>query len=83
MPANEDCHHRRGPLGLLAETAAWISRRPEAERRHGRLWYTVGDRADSRMLGRCGLFAGRTRVTLSPLRETPRGRTALMLFRWG
>ena len=49
-----------GPLASLAETAAWISRRAEAERQHGLLWYAVRDRAGGRMLGNCGLFAGRT-----------------------
>ena len=49
-----------GPLASLAETAAWIHRRVEAERQHGLLWYAVRDRAGGRMLGNCGLFAGRT-----------------------
>lgn len=49
-----------GPLASLAETAAWISRRAEAERQHGLLWYAVRDRDGSRLLGNCGLFAGRT-----------------------
>ena len=49
-----------GPLASLAETAAWISRRAEAERQHGLLWYAVRDRVGGRMLGNCGLFAGRT-----------------------
>ena len=42
------------------ETAAWISRRAETERQHGLLWYAARDRADGRMLGNRGLFAGRT-----------------------
>lgn len=49
-----------GPLTSLAQTAAWISRRAETEREHGLLWYAVRARADGRMLGNCGLFAGRT-----------------------
>jgi ribosomal-protein-alanine N-acetyltransferase len=42
------------------QTAAWISRRAETERQHGLLWYAVRDRASGRILGNCGLFAGRT-----------------------
>jgi [ribosomal protein S5]-alanine N-acetyltransferase len=49
-----------GPFTSLAQTAAWIGRRAETERQHGLLWYAVCDRADGRMLGNCGLFAGRT-----------------------
>ena len=49
-----------GPFTSLAQTAAWISRRAEAQRQHGLLWYAVRDRADGRTLGNCGLFAGRT-----------------------
>ena len=49
-----------GPFTSLAQTAAWISRRAETERQHGLLWYAVRDRAGGRMLGNCGLFAGRT-----------------------
>ena len=49
-----------GPLASLDETAAWISRRAEAERQHGLLWYAVRERDGGRMLGNCGLFAGRT-----------------------
>lgn len=52
-----------GPTASLAETAAWITRRAETERQHGLLWYAVRDRADGRMLGNCGLFAGRTGST--------------------
>jgi ribosomal-protein-alanine N-acetyltransferase len=48
-----------GPLTSLAQTAAWISRRAETKRRHGLLWYAVRARDDGRMLGNCGLFAGR------------------------
>ena len=49
-----------GPFTSLAQTAAWISRRAETERQHGLLWYAVCDRDGGRMLGNCGLFAGRT-----------------------
>jgi RimJ/RimL family protein N-acetyltransferase len=49
-----------GPLTSAAQTAAWISRRAETEQRHGLLWYAARDRADGRLLGNCGLFAGRT-----------------------
>ena len=49
-----------GPFTSLAQTAAWISRRAETERQYGLLWYAARDRADGRMLGNCGLFAGRT-----------------------
>ena len=49
-----------GPFTSLAQTAAWIGRRGETERRHGLLWYAVCGRAGGRMLGNCGLFAGRT-----------------------
>jgi [ribosomal protein S5]-alanine N-acetyltransferase len=50
-----------GPLTSLALTAAWISRRAETEQRqHGLFWYAVRARAGGRMLGNCGLFAGRT-----------------------
>ena len=49
-----------GPFTSLALTAAWISRRAETEREHGLLWYAVRARAGGRMLGNCGLFAGRT-----------------------
>lgn len=48
-----------GPFTSLAQTAAWISRRADAER-HGLLWYAVRDRAAGRLLGNCGIFAGRT-----------------------
>ena len=51
-----------GPFTSLAQTTAWISRRGEAERQHGLLWYAVRDRADGRMLGNCGLFPGRTGI---------------------
>jgi [ribosomal protein S5]-alanine N-acetyltransferase len=50
----------QGPFTSLAETAAWISRRAETERQHGLLWYAACDRAGGRILGNCGLFAGRT-----------------------
>ena len=49
-----------GPFRSLAQTTDWISRRAETERQHGLLWYAVCDRAGGRMLGNCGLFAGRT-----------------------
>jgi ribosomal-protein-alanine N-acetyltransferase len=50
----------QGPFTSLAQTAAWISRRAETERAHGLLWYAACDQGDGRMLGNCGLFAGRT-----------------------
>jgi len=49
-----------GPFTSLTQTRAWISRRGETERQHGLLWYAVRARADGRMPGNCGLFAGRT-----------------------
>jgi ribosomal-protein-alanine N-acetyltransferase len=49
-----------GPFTSLAQTAAWISRRAETKRQHGLLWYAVRDRGGGRILGNCGLFAGRT-----------------------
>jgi RimJ/RimL family protein N-acetyltransferase len=49
-----------GPFTSLAQTAAWITRRAETERQHGLLWYAGRARADGRLLGNCGLFAGRT-----------------------
>jgi ribosomal-protein-alanine N-acetyltransferase len=49
-----------GPFTSLAQTADWIGRRAETEGQHGLLWYAACDRAGGRMLGNCGLFAGRT-----------------------
>lgn len=49
-----------GPFTSLAQTAAWISRRADTERQYGLLWYAVRDRVTGRLLGNCGLFAGRT-----------------------
>jgi [ribosomal protein S5]-alanine N-acetyltransferase len=49
-----------GPFTSPAQTAVWISRRAETEQQRGLLWYAVRDRAGGRMLGNCGLFAGRT-----------------------
>jgi ribosomal-protein-alanine N-acetyltransferase len=49
-----------GPFASLAQTAAWISRRAETQREHGLLWYAARDGAGGRIVGNCGLFAGRT-----------------------
>jgi RimJ/RimL family protein N-acetyltransferase len=49
-----------GPFTSLAQTTAWIGRRRETERKLGLLWYAIRDRTTGRMVGNCGLFAGRT-----------------------
>jgi ribosomal-protein-alanine N-acetyltransferase len=49
-----------GPFTSLAQTTAWITRRAETEQQHGLLWYAACDGTGGRILGNCGLFAGRT-----------------------
>jgi len=49
-----------GPFTSPAQTAAWIDRRGETARQFGLLWYAVRDRVTGRLVGNCGLFAGRT-----------------------
>jgi [ribosomal protein S5]-alanine N-acetyltransferase len=49
-----------GPLSHLDETKGWIERRIAARRDFGLCWYGVRDRMRGRLIGNCGVFAGRT-----------------------
>ncbi|MBX7270030.1 GNAT family N-acetyltransferase [Micromonospora sp. Llam7] len=52
-----------GPFSSIDQTRSWIQRRVELERNTGLLWYAVRERSCGRLLGNCGLFAGRTGIT--------------------
>lgn len=45
-----------GAFTSLVQTAAWITRWAETERRRDLLWYAVLTRADGRLLGNCGIL---------------------------
>ncbi|MGW1742740.1 GNAT family N-acetyltransferase [Nocardia sp. NPDC001965] len=49
-----------GPFTAPEQTHSWIRRRIESRERTGLLWYAVRETATDRLLGNCGLFAGRT-----------------------
>ncbi|MFI5907552.1 GNAT family N-acetyltransferase [Dactylosporangium sp. NPDC051541] len=49
-----------GPLLDIRETQSWISRRQACRRELGLCWYALRERASRRLVGNCGVFAGRT-----------------------
>lgn len=49
-----------GPFTTVEQTAGWIDRRMLAMRTSGLAWYGLRLRDGGRLVGNCGIFAGRT-----------------------
>lgn len=51
-----------GPFPDIQQTQAWIRRRLTSHRDLGLCWYALRERATGRLVGNCGVFAGRTGI---------------------
>jgi RimJ/RimL family protein N-acetyltransferase len=49
-----------GPFTAFAQTTRWIANRAAAQRDHGLCWYALRRTDTGRLIGNCGLLAGRT-----------------------
>lgn len=49
-----------GPVRDIQQTRAWITRRLTSHRDLGLCWYALRERTTQRLVGNCGVFAGRT-----------------------
>ncbi|MBF9128578.1 GNAT family N-acetyltransferase [Plantactinospora sp. S1510] len=52
-----------GPFRDIQQTRAWITRRLISHRDLGLCWYALRERSTQRLVGNCGVFAGRTGIT--------------------
>lgn len=51
-----------GPFRDIQQTQAWITRRLTSHRDLGLCWYALRERTTQRLVGNCGIFAGRTGI---------------------
>ncbi|MBL7255861.1 GNAT family N-acetyltransferase [Paractinoplanes lichenicola] len=49
-----------GPFTAFKQTERWIAHRLAAQREHGLCWYALRSSETGRLIGNCGMLAGRT-----------------------